>query len=634
MTASKPDAHGALSPPSASEARLEPVSGVEERRKAGSSTPERLQRAGGDVPRGRFRRGRSTPRGVRWFGVSSFWGHLRHFVASAVATEDIDSRDWMTPDDPHELCRRIAGHLRRGQAPSEAGKKALTLVEQIDRDLWIDYVSDTGDDVEVSGAVARLLAREYLLPDIGSRQRAGDSGREVLAPRGDLLFFGGDTAYPVATAEEIHDRVVVPFNRVLLERYDGRDRVLVGIPGNHDWYDGLDGFARLFRRRPYEQAPAAKGTSCDTLQRSELGRYTEFARRFMLGEHVEKPGTLDLVGYRPVQSASYFALPLAPGLHLYAVDRQLRNMDYRQRQYFESWRLRHPGAHRVIFLPDPPFHFGAENASGRRMVRALGLEEARERALVFSGDIHHYERWREKQSTYVIAGGGGAFLHPAPVSRRLAEREVEWPGPRQCKRLLWGVPWKVASGRSGILPHFVFAALLAPIAVALASQSFVRAGVLSGIAFLAVAVCFALIGGIRRKRGGVLLPVLACLAAGLVLVGPWLGHAAIRGVGAFAPWVEAPSMLVDTVLGTGLVVAWSSVFGSALFGAYLMTLTWLGIENTQAFTALDHPGYKHFLRMRVRRDGSGIDVWCIGAVDPLGPGERPVLVDAFSWSPH
>src|SRR5690606_8015416 len=156
----------------------------------------------------------------------------------------------------------------------------------------------------------------------------------------------------------------------------------------------------------------------------------------------------------------------------------------------------------------------------------------------------------------------------------------------------------------------------------------------SGVAFLVVASTFALIGGIRRKRGGMWLPLLASLAAALVLVGPWLGHVAIRGLGGFAPWVEAPAFLVDTVFGTVLLVLWSSVFGGGLFGTYLMLLTWLGIENTQAFTALDHPGYKHFLRMRVRRDGSGIDIWCIGAVDPLGPGERPVLVDAFSWSPR
>ena len=53
----------------------------------------------------------------------------------------------------------------------------------------------------------------------------------------------------------------------------------------------------------------------------------------------------------------------------------------------------------------------------------------------------------------------------------------------------------------------------------------------------------------------------------------------------------------------------------------------------QAFTALDHPGFKHFVRLRVRADGSGIDGWCIGAADPLGAGQKPVLVDHFAWRP-
>ena len=69
-----------------------------------------------------------------------------------------------------------------------------------------------------------------------------------------MLLFGGDTAYPVATAEEIFRRVVAPWNEVLREVRGEDDypgpRILLGIPGNHDWYDGLDGFGRFFRRRP------------------------------------------------------------------------------------------------------------------------------------------------------------------------------------------------------------------------------------------------------------------------------------------------------------------------------------------------------------------------------------------------
>lgn len=607
--------------------------------------PWRLERVGGDVLRGSFRRGKGKPRGVRWFGARSFWGHLRHFAASAVATEDIDSRDWMTPDEPHELSLRIARLIERGRAKEEGGK-AMSLTEQIGRDLWIDYLADTGDDADVSAAVADMLVRDYVVPEVTPGTASGVTGsggggpaqrREVIAPRGDILFFGGDTAYPVATAEEIHDRVVVPFNRVLDERYDGRARALIGIPGNHDWYDGLDGFARLFRRRPYEQMPAAAGTMHDTLQRSEIARYTEFAKRFVRGEHVEKPGTLDLVGYRPVQSASYFALPLAPGVHLYAADRQLRNIDYRQRQYFESWRLRHPRAERLIVLPDPPHHFGEENPSGRRMVRALGLDETRERALVLSGDIHHYERWAEGMTSYVIAGGGGAFLHPAPVTRKRATRTMEWPGPRQSRRLLWQVPWKVGAGRSGVLPHFAFGALLLPSVLALQEGAPLRAAVATLLAWAFVWVCFALIGGLRRRRSLALL-LLAAGGALAVVAGPWLTQGVLGWVLGGSLSVGSPPALAEGLPPGGqgialsaVILLLSSVGASVAFGVYLMMLTWCGIENTQAFTALDHPGFKHFLRMRVRHDGSGIDVWCIGLLDPLEKDARPVLVDAFFW---
>ena len=73
------------------------------------------------------------------------------------------------------------------------------------------------------------------------------------------------------------------------------------------------------------------------------------------------------------------------------------------------------------------------------------------------------------------------------------------------------------------------------------------------------------------------------------------------------------------------------LFGGFTFGAYLSALTKLGLEETQAFTALAHPGFKHFVRFRVRADGSAVDGWVIGLRDPLAQNEEPVLVDRFTW---
>ncbi len=39
----------------------------------------------------------------------------------------------------------------------------------------------------------------------------------------------------------------------------------------------------------------------------------------------------------------------------------------------------------------------------------------------------------------------------------------------------------------------------------------------------------------------------------------------------------------------------------------------------------------HFLRLRVRKDGSAVDFWCLGLTDPLSPDAKPELIDAASF---
>jgi len=556
-----------------------------------------------------FIRGSVRPRGVVWFGVRSFWGHLRHFAAAAIATEDIDSRDWMTPDAPHELVARAARALG-------GDENASTLLDAVGRELWIDYVSDTGDDVSVSRAVARLLVADYELPDPDA------PGSFLVAPRGDVLLFGGDTAYPVATAQEINDRVVVPFNEAIPED-DRVARVLLGIPGNHDWYDGLDGFARMFRHREGEgedPRPSMLGVSKPMLE-----YYTEWAREFVLGGKVEKPKALVLRGYVPIQNASYFLLPLSPGIHLYGLDRQLKTIDSRQKRFFVNWARENPEACPWVLLPDPLYRFGAASRTGTQMIQALGFDFHARPHFLLSGDVHHYERSSEDGTLHIIAGGGGAFLHPAPVVGGRRKAACRWPSSEQSRALLGGVPWKIARGRSGFLPHFIFAALFAfAMPVGLRFYDRVGAIIAAPIAVtLVVSVTYAFIGGVRRRFSQVAPLALAfgVITAALPIVASlFVKHALIRMHFQPTAYLVASVTFVLTVF-----------LASYVFGFYLALLTRRGIEHTQAFTALDHPGYKHFLRLRVRADGTGIDGYCIGLRDPLSPGAEPELVDTFTW---
>src|SRR5262245_52605557 len=310
----------------------------------------------GDRPRRAFRRGTTAPRAVPWFGIRSFYGHLWHLVASAIATQDIDSRDWMHADSPAGLTRSLARTI-----DGDAREGAASVTEALGRDVYIDFVADTGDDVDVSRAIAELVASEYELPSPDGRGTA-------VVPRGDLLLFGGDTAYPVATSTEIEARLLRPWNEVFADRYDGKSRALLGIAGNHDWYDGLDGFARMFRARSgplaKERASAAPGAE------KPIEHFVSWMEAFAMGKHIVKRRALPLVGYEPVQRASYFALSLAPGIDLWGVDRQLRQINFQQRRFFWDRRSAAPGQSLLLCLPDPLHDYLEPSHTGRGMLRA------------------------------------------------------------------------------------------------------------------------------------------------------------------------------------------------------------------------------------------------------------------------
>ncbi len=566
-----------------------------------------LKRAPRDAPRSRYTRARSDPPRLSWFGFRSFWGHLRHFAASFIATDDIDARDWMTPDPPTRLAKRVA---------ATCGFKGShdSVLENAKRDVFFDYLADSGDHPGVARAIASTLVHEYALPN------PRDPEQSIKAPRGEVLLFGGDTAYPVATVGEIRNRLVVPFNEVLPAE-KGR-RAILGIPGNHDWYDGLDGFARLFRIKSFDLGHVSPTTqSADT---SHIGHAVELFGRFVVGDQISKEKAVVLRGYAPAQNCSYFALPLTDDLHLFGLDRQLKKLDFRQRQFFRRWRQKRPGARLIIMMPNPALEFGRPSDSGMEMLSHIGVDPEREDVLIIAGDIHHYRRETLGRSTHVTAGGGGAFLHPAPL-RNAPEPEVEFPGKKQSRSLLRKVPLHIAFGRAGLIPHVTMAAVFAPaLGFTTGWLGHDWIGLANTIAGVASAVIFALLGGVRKSAHKFQIIGLAALAGMLITTIPtFMAWRLLQELETFPH--------IPTWVCSGLSLVAAVIVGGFSFGSYLTALTWLGLEETQAFTSLSHPSFKHFLRMRVREDGSGVDVWCIGLVDPLNDEEEPVLVDAFSW---
>src|SRR5205085_9342814 len=102
-----------------------------------------------------------------------------------------------------------------------------------------------------------------LISMIGPRSSGPNSELKKL-PRGAFLFVGGDTTYHVADYASLAERFQVPFKWAYEDIKSGSGTVpqeikpadipeeerrpIFGVPGNHDYYDEIDGFNRQFRR--------------------------------------------------------------------------------------------------------------------------------------------------------------------------------------------------------------------------------------------------------------------------------------------------------------------------------------------------------------------------------------------------
>ena len=105
-------------------------------------------------------------------------------------------------------------------------------------EIWFDFVADLGDGFDSTYTIARLLAEKELQLE----------GSPEPMPRGRIVILGGDQVYPTAKREEYRDRFECPYRFALPWTPAVAETAphLFAIPGNHDWYDGLTSFTRLF----------------------------------------------------------------------------------------------------------------------------------------------------------------------------------------------------------------------------------------------------------------------------------------------------------------------------------------------------------------------------------------------------
>lgn len=228
----------------------------------------------------------------------------------------------------------------------------------------------------------------------------------------NFLFICSDVLYPIGDVNEYEQKFYVPYERF--------PKPIYAIPGNHDWYDGLEGFMRnICGREPPTGAGKPPWLSRAALRRGLWKKPSTFDQ-----EQYERASALrgaDAQRQLPSQRTPYFAIE-TDRLVLVGIDTGiLKDLDGDQ----GAWLLEVSGASdkpKVLLTGTPIYvnNIRQDIPIDGRSGPLSTVDEVVKHApfnyvAAIGGDIHNYQRYPvpvgDRTIQYLVSGGGGAFMH-------------------------------------------------------------------------------------------------------------------------------------------------------------------------------------------------------------------------------
>jgi hypothetical protein len=297
-------------------------------------------------------------------------------------------------------------------------------------DHYQDIPQDRLFRVEPEGVTGKEDFTFLVIGDNGDGSGAQHSLRDryvALGQRSDVKFLvcSSDVIYPDGAMRDYEHNFHLPFK--------GFEKPIYAIPGNHDWYDALEGFAANFLESEAARTCMRSRVETDgrltTTTERRIDSYIKEADR-LRREYGLEVGT---------QRGPFFEIQ-ADRFALIAVDTGvLKTVDGAQWKWFRAALERARDKFTMVLLGHPLFTAGhyqgdPEALSGEwSSPHRLPLDEEGEVAsftaihkllreyaveLVMAGDMHLLEHYREpyesggkkKTMNHFVNGGGGAFV--------------------------------------------------------------------------------------------------------------------------------------------------------------------------------------------------------------------------------
>ncbi len=297
--------------------------------------------------------------------------------------------------------------------------KALTDPTDALRERWVAGLTDADLTVDMSD---RKDFSFLLLGDTGE----GDYSQYALLPairaKGEgtaFMFICSDVIYPLGNVNDYVDKFYRP--------YGGYPGPIYAIPGNHDWYDGLQAFMRHFCDREPPPGMRDRLLSKDWLRDKLWKKPPLFdQQRFDEGLALRPEPSQR----QPVpQRAPYFVIE-TERLRLVGIDTGIKkDLDHVQGEWLLRVSASSPKP--KVLLTGTPIYVSNRyqpleivgGAGGFPTVDAIVREPKHNYVAAIGGDIHNYQRYPVqvdgRRIEYIVSGGGGAFMHATHTIPRI-----------------------------------------------------------------------------------------------------------------------------------------------------------------------------------------------------------------------
>ncbi len=285
------------------------------------------------------------------------------------------------------------------------------------RSRWVASQRDRGADP--SFRIPMDVGSEFSFLVLGDTGE-GDLSQYAVVP--GLLKLGADTAfaiiasdviYPAGSGNEYDDKFFRPY-----ERYQAP---IYAVPGNHDWYDGLGGFMRVFCDAPALEAEREGFKLSPAGLRGLLWRRPDKIDEDRLAKARERRA---LPAQRATQPGPYWAMQ-TPALVIVGVDTGIHgNLDPEQTRWLrEVSRDPRP----KILITGKPIYvrndYKPSTLDGGGTIDDIVTDPAHNYVAAIGGDVHNYQRFPVKAGgrtiQYIVAGGSGAFMHATHTTPRI-----------------------------------------------------------------------------------------------------------------------------------------------------------------------------------------------------------------------